>query len=53
VVLCVDYAAEVWRELEARRAGARQGVPPPSGDGQGQFEGMEVDVDLVEFGVGL
>jgi cyanophycin synthetase len=30
VVLCVDYASEVWDELEARRARSRAPVRPPA-----------------------
>jgi cyanophycin synthetase len=52
VVLCVDYATEVWKELEARKL---QATPlllqePP---GNGQIERAGGDPDLLEFGVGL
>jgi cyanophycin synthetase len=49
VVLCVDYAGDVWSELERRRslsAGSR-----PSGDGH--VRAIEADPELVEFGIGL
>jgi cyanophycin synthetase len=52
VVLCVDYATEVWKELEARK---RQATPVPFNEpsGNGQIEGAGGDPDLIEFGVGL
>ncbi|MGH2723752.1 MAG: cyanophycin synthetase [Actinomycetota bacterium] len=34
VVVCVDHADRVWRELETRRKAAL-GLPPTAGDGQG------------------
>jgi cyanophycin synthetase len=51
VLLCVDYVATVWKELEARRAARVQGARPLSGDGQ--LELIETDAELAEFGVGL
>jgi cyanophycin synthetase len=50
VVLCVDYATEVWKELEARRSLAQPMVLPPR-DGDGQIDGMGGDPDLAEFEV--
>ena len=52
VVLCVDYATEVWKELEARRSLAHPSVLSAP-DGNGQLEGMGGDPDLIQFGVGL
>jgi cyanophycin synthetase len=52
VVLCVDYATEVWKELERRRSLAQ---PPvlvrPESDGQREQAGG--DPDLIEFGAEL
>jgi len=56
VVLCVDYATEVWKELEARRSLAQPAVMRAregDGLGDGQIEGLGGDPDLVEFEVGL
>jgi cyanophycin synthetase len=50
VVLCVDYAATVWKELEARRAARLGGGRAPTGDGHAA---LEPDPELIEFGVGL
>jgi cyanophycin synthetase len=52
VVLCVDYATEVWKELEARKL---QATPMPFSEptGNGQIEPAGGDPDLIEFGVGL
>jgi cyanophycin synthetase len=48
VVLCVDYATEVWRELESRRSLAQPRVlQGPEGDGQGPSG----DPDYFRFGV--
>jgi cyanophycin synthetase len=52
VVLCVDYATEVWKELEARKLQAQPRVMGPE-EGDGQVEGVGGDPDLIEFGVGL
>jgi cyanophycin synthetase len=52
VVLCVDYATEVWRELESRRSLAQPSVLPAR-EGDGQIEGLTGDPDLVQFGLGL
>ena len=49
VVLCVDYAGEVWKELESRRSLAMG--HPPSGDGK--LEVPSADPELVQFGIGL
>jgi cyanophycin synthetase len=56
VVLCVDYATEVWKELEARRSLAHPAVMRArdgEGLGDGQIEGRGGDPDLVEFEIGL
>ncbi len=50
VVLCVDDAAAVWRELEARRSHARPLAQQAGGDGE--IVG-EPGSDLLEFEVGL
>jgi cyanophycin synthetase len=52
VVLCVDYATEVWKELEARKLQAQPRVMGPE-EGDGQLEAIGGDPDLIEFGVGL
>ena len=52
VVLCVDYATEVWKELEARRSLAQPRVLQAP-DGNGKVEGTGGDPDLIDFGVGL
>jgi cyanophycin synthetase len=52
VVLCVDYATEVWKELEARKLQAQPRVMGPE-EGDGQVEAIGGDPDLIEFGVGL
>jgi cyanophycin synthetase len=52
VVLCVDYATDVWKELEARKLQAQPRVMGPD-EGDGQIEAMGGDPDLIEFGVGL
>jgi len=52
VVLCVDYATDVWKELEARRSLAQPSVMPAR-EGDGQVEGLSGDPDLVQFQVGL
>jgi cyanophycin synthetase len=48
VVLCVDYATEVWKELELRKHQAQPFVPEP--DGNGQIEQAGGDPDLIELG---
>ncbi len=53
VVLCVDYATEVWRELESRRSLAQPSVMPARESGDGQIEGLTGDPDLVQFELGL
>jgi len=50
VVLCVDYATEVWKELESRRTLA-QPLVLTARDGEGQIEGLGGDPDLAEFSV--
>jgi cyanophycin synthetase len=45
VVLCVDYATEVWKEIESRRSLAHPSVMPAE-EGDGQAGG---DPDLIEF----
>jgi cyanophycin synthetase len=52
VVLCVDYATEVWKELETRRSLAQPRVMQPR-ESDGKVESLSGDPDLVEFGVGL
>jgi cyanophycin synthetase len=52
VVLCVDYATEVWKELESRRSLAQPSVLPAR-EGDGQVEGLTGDPDLVQFELGL
>ncbi len=53
VVLCVDYATEVWQELEARRNLASPRVMRAREGADGQVEGRSGDPDLVELGLGL
>jgi cyanophycin synthetase len=53
VVLCVDYATEVWKELEGRKSLAHPRALPPRESGDGQVEGLSGDPDLIEFGAGL
>ncbi|MDP9342662.1 MAG: cyanophycin synthetase [Actinomycetota bacterium] len=53
VVLCVDYATEVWKELEVRRSLAQPSVLPAREGGDGQVEGLSGDPDLVQFELGL
>ena len=53
VVLCVDYATDVWQELEARRSLASPRVLRAREDGDGQVEGTGGDPDLVEMDLGL
>jgi cyanophycin synthetase len=53
VVLCVDYATEVWRELESRRSLAQPSVMPAREGGDGHIEGLTGDPDLVQFELGL
>jgi cyanophycin synthetase len=49
LVLCVDYATEVWKELESRRSLAHPRVmQAPDGDGQMEPSG---DPDLTAFGI--
>jgi cyanophycin synthetase len=50
VVLCVDEAAAVWREMEGRRARHRPLAEQTGGDGHAVGEGT---TDLIEFEVGL
>jgi cyanophycin synthetase len=52
VVLCVDYATEVWKELEGRRSLAQPAVLMAA-EGDGQLEAIGGDPDLIKFGVGL
>ena len=53
VVLCVDYASDVWKELEGRKSLAHPRALPPRESGDGQVEGLSGDPDLIEFGAGL
>jgi cyanophycin synthetase len=48
VVLCVDYATEVWTELEARRSLAQPPVMAAREE-DGQVEGRAGDPDLIRF----
>jgi cyanophycin synthetase len=48
VVLCVDYATEVYKELERRRSLASPTVMR-AGDGQGRWELAGGDPDLIEI----
>jgi cyanophycin synthetase len=48
VVLCVDYATEVYAELEKRRGMAAPRVLLAS-EGNGQFEAVGGDPDLIEL----
>ena len=52
VVLCVDYATEVWKELEKRKSLAQPAVLQAA-EGNGQLEAIGGDPDLIQFGVGL
>jgi len=52
VVLCVDYATEVWKELEHRKSLAQPTVLQAV-EADGQLEAIGGDPDLIEFGVGL
>jgi cyanophycin synthetase len=49
VVLCVDYAGDVWSELERRRSLSAGSLP----SGDGKLRAIEADPELVEFGIGL
>jgi cyanophycin synthetase len=53
VVLCVDYATDVWKELEGRRNLASPRVLRAREDGDGKVEGTGGDPDLVEMELGL
>ena len=53
VVLCVDYATEVWKELEGRKSLAHPQALPPRESGDGQVDGLTGDPDLIGFGAGL
>jgi cyanophycin synthetase len=48
VVLCVDYATEVYKELERRRSLAAPSVMR-AGDGQEGWKGAGGDPDLIEI----
>jgi cyanophycin synthetase len=52
VVLCVDYATEVWKELESRKSLAQPSVMRAA-DGDGQLEAIGGDPDLIRRGAGL
>jgi cyanophycin synthetase len=52
VVLCVDYATEVWKELEHRKSLAQPTVLAAV-EGDGPREAIGGDPDLIEFGIGL
>jgi cyanophycin synthetase len=51
VVLCVDYATEVWKELERRKSLAQPRIML-AGDGNGQVEATGGDPDLIQLDVG-
>ncbi len=54
VVLCVDYATEVFREVEARRSlAAPRVLQPPEGDGQFMAVGGDPDFIRLAPGAGL
>ena len=53
IVLCVDYATDVWQELERRRNLASPRVMRAREAEDGQVEGQEGDPDFVELGLGL
>jgi cyanophycin synthetase len=44
VLLCVDYAGDVWRELESRRLLAHPHMGPNGGDGQPWTSGGDPDL---------
>ncbi len=48
VVLCADYASEVWKELERRRSLAQPALVPRM-DGHGQVSTVGGDPDVFEF----
>ena len=52
VVLCVDYATEVWKELERRRSLAQPQVLGTA-QGNGHVEAISGDPDLIDFEAGL
>jgi cyanophycin synthetase len=52
VVLCVDYATEVWTELELRKSLAQPSVMRAA-DGDGQLEAIGGDPDFIRRGAGL
>jgi cyanophycin synthetase len=47
VVLCADYATEVWKELERRKSLAQPSVILE--DGEGRLDGSGGDPDLIAF----
>jgi cyanophycin synthetase len=48
VVLCADYATEVWKELERRKSLAQPSVQILA-DGEGRLDGAGGDPDLIAF----
>jgi cyanophycin synthetase len=52
IVLCVDYATDVWTELESRRNLAAPRVLRAREDGNGQVEGTGGDPDFVDMELG-
>jgi cyanophycin synthetase len=48
VVLCADYASEVWKELERRRGQAQPGLVPAL-SGNGQISQVGGDPDILEY----
>ncbi|TMK80867.1 MAG: cyanophycin synthetase [Actinobacteria bacterium] len=51
VVLCVDYATDVWKELESRKS-LKQPPILGSAEGNGQVGEVGGDPDLIEFDAG-
>jgi cyanophycin synthetase len=51
VVLCVDYATDVWKELERRKSLAQPRIMLGT-DGNGQVEATGGDPDLIQLDAG-
>ena len=52
VVLCVDYATDVWKELERRKSLAQPRIMLGA-EGNGQVEATGGDPDLIQLDAGL
>jgi cyanophycin synthetase len=52
VVLCVDYATDIWKELESRKSLAQPNVLMEA-EGNGQVQAKGGDPDLIGLGIGL